>query len=457
MLALIGCGLIGFVSAATVADADRLAVQARAQLAEAPEAALTSARRALSLTRVFVPSDFVAVGRRGEVVEDEFLAARSAYRRHRARLYEAVGLSELRLGHDEIAVRYLARADALDPAGESWIALAQALLRVQSPRAALATLLRPDHLERLGPIARSLVEHAVDALGWPSAQIEIDRARIAALGAAPRITLREGPFPLPASARLSTGAPCRALESEGALLLYLPEASCRSCSADLERLAPVADHAAMWVYPADGVHDRELRQALMLYRRPWPLLLGVPSLSEIGLKTPAVAVVGRNGWVLAGVGAADADVLPDLLAIMARRDLAETVPRAKWNRRRPERGPTPAPPELLPDGLAPGEDRASPPEFRAASEAYRAGRLAEALDGFRRLEQRLDGWLLPPEARFNQALCLARLGRRAAARELLLGIGDSRFEKTIDQTLEAFGSAPRSARPAGGGGRGRIE
>jgi hypothetical protein len=259
------------------------------------------------------------------------------------------------------------------------------------------------------------------------------------------------------TARLSTGAPCRVLGAPGPLLLYLPEDSCRSCSADLEGIAQAAERSAVWIHPAAGIHDRELRQALTLYRRPWPLLLGVPALDELGLERPAIAVVARNGWVLAGVAAGDVSRVGDLLALLARRDLEETIPRPQWNARRPERVPVPAPPGLLEEGLAPGEDEAVPAEFTAAVAAYRAGKLTEALDGFRKLEGRQDGWIFAPEARFNQALCLARLGRRGEARELLLGIGDSRFEQAVDDTLEAFGRAGRGRAGAGAARPGRIK
>ena len=52
------------------------------------------------------------------------------------------------------------------------------------------------------------------------------------------------------------------------------------------------------------------------------------------------------------------------------------------------------------------------------------------------LEDRGDGWLLPPEARLNRALCLAGTGNHREARRILLRTGDSRFEDAIDSTLE---------------------
>jgi hypothetical protein len=109
-----------------------------------------------------------------------------------------------------------------------------------------------------------------------------------------------------------------------------------------------------------------------------------------------------------------------------------------------DRSPLPPAPDLLPEGIAPGEDAPFPPEFDAAVGAYRAGRAAEARRAFDALEARGDGWLLPPEARLNRALCLARAGDRDAARRILLRTGDSRFEEAIDRLLESV---------AGGGSR----
>ena len=72
--------------------------------------------------------------------------------------------------------------------------------------------------------------------------------------------------------------------------------------------------------------------------------------------------------------------------------------------------------------------------------------MAEALAAFERLEARGDGWLLPPEARLDRALCLAGMGRRDAARRLLLRIGDSRFEDAVDRLLESVAARGPGAR-----------
>ena len=66
--------------------------------------------------------------------------------------------------------------------------------------------------------------------------------------------------------------------------------------------------------------------------------------------------------------------------------------------------------------------------------------MAEALRLFEGLEARGDGWLLPPEARLDRALCLAALGRRDEARRLLLKTGDSRFQEGLDRALEKVGT-----------------
>ena len=68
------------------------------------------------------------------------------------------------------------------------------------------------------------------------------------------------------------------------------------------------------------------------------------------------------------------------------------------------------------------------------------GQKAEALRLFDALEAKGDGWLLPPEARLDRALCLAALGRREEARRMLLRTGDSRFQDDVDRTLEQVGT-----------------
>jgi len=57
-----------------------------------------------------------------------------------------------------------------------------------------------------------------------------------------------------------------------------------------------------------------------------------------------------------------------------------------------------------------------------------------------------DGWLLPPEARLDRALCLALAGQRDAARRILLRTGDTRFEDAIDRLLEKVAGS-RDPRP----------
>jgi hypothetical protein len=150
-----------------------------------------------------------------------------------------------------------------------------------------------------------------------------------------------------------------------------------------------------------------------------------------------VLLVARGGFTLAVLkGPLGAD-LGTALAALQRSDVTETVPRASWNRRPVDRSPLPPPPGRLPEGLAPGEDEPFPPEFAAAVEAYRAGRHQEALASIEAVAAKGDGWLLPPEARLDRALCLAGLGRRDEARRILLRTGDSRFEDAIDALLEA--------------------
>src|SRR5262245_24084004 len=91
---------------AAITEAERLAEESRAIVAQDAAAALQKARRALGLTAEFVPTDYVATGRKGEVVEDEFKAARDAYKQHRALIYEAVGTALARQAQPLPASRY---------------------------------------------------------------------------------------------------------------------------------------------------------------------------------------------------------------------------------------------------------------------------------------------------------------------------------------------------------------
>ena len=81
-------------------QAEKLAQDAIALAPRDAATALQQARKALALTAEFVPTDYVAAGRKGEVVEDEFKAAREAYQRHRAAIYDAVGDALARQGQE---------------------------------------------------------------------------------------------------------------------------------------------------------------------------------------------------------------------------------------------------------------------------------------------------------------------------------------------------------------------
>ena len=408
-----------------------------------PASALPAARRALAASAEFIPTDYVAAGRKGEVVEDEFQAAREGYRRHRAVLYEAVGTALAGQGQPLAASRYQRRAFLLDPTPDRGLALARSLNDLGRGREALDTVQRAiAGLVGLKPEATAVIARAADVAGLPSAQAEIDRGRLAAtVGKA--VELREGPFELPPGVRLST-APLFRLDEAPITVIYAAEASCRHCSADLDMLARQAPKEAriLALPPADD-QDQALRQVLALYRRPWPLLLGRDLASRMRLAPRALLLVARGGWTQAVVSAPTGPELAAAFAALQRVDVPETVPRPSWNRRPIDRSPIPPPPGLLPEGLAPGEDEPFPSEFTAAVEAYRAGRAAEARQAFDALEARGDGWLLPPEARLNRALCLARAGQKDAARRILLRTGDSRFEDGIDRLLEAVAGGAR--------------
>jgi hypothetical protein len=417
-------------------EAERLAARAL-QGAGTPAESLAAARRALSLTTDFDPTDFVRAGRKGEIVEDEFVAARRAYRRHRALLYEAVGASLARAGDHRAGARYLRRAVLLEPSEERVARLARSLLAVDRAPEALRLILAQASAASFSPASLALVEEAANAAGLPSAQLEIDRARLPA--AAAGAVFRDGPFQLPERARLSTGAPLR-LE-EGLFVLYAADESCRSCSADLEELKrAVPAGVSVVLVPEAPDRDHALRQVLTLYRYPWPVFVAKGVWTGLGLEPRSVLVVARGGWAGATLKPPFLPALYALLGVFGKTDIRETIPRAAWNGRPVDRRPGPPPPALLPEGLAPGEDEPAPAEFGAAVEAFRTGRPAEALRHFEALEGKEDGWLLPPEARLDRALCLAALGRREEARRLLLRTGDSRFQEEVDRALERVGT-----------------
>ncbi len=420
------------------AEAERLAAEAVRRSVADPAAALADARRALALTVEFEPTAFVHAGRKGEVVEDAFQSARRAYKQHRAVLYEAVGTVLERKGELAPANRYLGRALFLDPSPARALAVARTLAGLGRGGEALEVVRQgTSGLAPLTPEAILVITRAADVAGLPSAQAEIDRGRLRA-ALAERVELREGPLVTPAGAQLST-APVVRLEDAALTVVYAAEASCRSCSTDLEELArQVPKDVRVLAMPSGDDRDQALRQVLAIYRRPWPLLLGPDLASRLALEPRSVLLIARGGWTVAVVRAPFGTALGSAIDVLRRTDVQEDVPRARWNRRPVERTPPRSAPGLLPDDIAPGEDEPFPEEFRVAVDAFRAGRKAEALAAFAALEARGDGWLLPPEARLDRALCLAGTGRRDAARRLLLRTGDSRFEEAIDRLLEAI-------------------
>ncbi len=426
------------------AEAERFAAEAQRQAAQDPGAALRTARRALALTVEFVPTEFVKAGRKGEVVEDEFQAARAAYRRHRAILYDAVGAALARQ-NPLAASRYQRRAVLLDPTPDRGLALARSLNDLGRGREALDTVQRAiSGLVSLKPEAVEVITRAADVAGLPSTQAEIDRGRLQAT--VKGVELREGPRELPPGTRLSS-MPVVRLDDVPVNVLYAAEGSCRNCSADLDELADQVPKGAMGVVrvlaiPPGDDQDQALRQVLALYKRQWPLLLGRNLEARLNLKPRSVLLVARGGWTLAVLKAPFGNDVGTALAALQRVDVKETVPRPSWNHRPVDRSPLPGPPGLLPEGLAPGEDEPAPPEFAAAVQAYGQGRAKEALAAFQALEGKGDGWLLPPEERIDEALCLAKEGQRDAARRILLRTGDSRFEGEIDTLLEKVGTVP---------------
>jgi tetratricopeptide (TPR) repeat protein len=428
-----------------VKEAERLAAEAMATAAARPDAALAAARRALALTGEFQPTSFMRPGRRGEVVEDEYTAARAEYRRHRAPVYEAMGVALAAQGHHEAAARYLRRALVLDPDDARAGRLVESLLALGRGGPALDVLHeRGKASAGIGPLLVPFVERAVDAEGRASAQVEIDFSRLQTLPGR-RIVARDGPVRLPATARLSTGAPLR-LDVAPAVF-YLAGRSCVTCSEALEAIKrAVPEGTRVFIVPADPDNDRALRQVIDLYRLRWPVVLGAAVASALGGEEDHVVVLGRGGWIAVTLAAPFEPALAEVVRVLSRGDLAETLPRPAWSRRPVERKPPAPPAGLLPEGFAAGDDAPPPPEFERALAAYRAGRFAEALTLFEALGAAEGGWLLPPEARLNRAIVLAALGRREEARRIVLRIGDARLEDAADRALDRIG-APRPRAP----------
>jgi tetratricopeptide (TPR) repeat protein len=444
-------------SSSSVARAETLAARARERCIQEPSEGIRDATLALAATSEFSPTSFVSTGRKGELVEDVFLTARSRYRRHRAALYRAMGECLARASQDEAATRYLMRALDLDPKGDRQ-ALGTTLLRLKRAREALDLLLGPlvsadlSHPEaslQPAPGDQAVMQSAADALGLASLQAEIDRLRLDRLGSS-SVRFREGPFRVPPQARLSTGEPFHLVGWQGLTLIYVSDATGRGISSDLEWISRAASNGIrVALTSAEPAADAILRRALRVYHREWPLVLG-PSLPEyLALAPPCALIVGREGWAGAVVGSPlDASLL-SALQVLARHDVMEIRPRRAWNGSPARREAGVQRPELSSEGLAPGEDLPYPPEFEEAVRAFRAGDYRAALRSFDLLEKSADGWMLAPEARYNRALCLKALGAREEARRLLLGIGDSRFQEAVDRALES----PASVAPAATDGR----
>ena len=386
------------------------------------------------------------MGRKGEVVEDEFQAARLSYGEHRAVLYGAVGSILAAQGADLAASRYLSRAFLLDPRPSRGLALARVQITLGRGRAALDSATKAiAGAKSPSPEALVVIAQAADLARLPSAQAEIDRGRVKATFK-DGVSVRDEQVSFPQGTRLSS-TPAFRLEDSAVNLLYVAEASCRHCSADLaelRRLVPA--EVRVLIVPEGDDRDAEVRQVLSIYGYDWPLLLGPDLTARIRVEPRSALVVARGGWSAALLTAPFGRTLPAVLEAYGKVDIQETVPRPRWDRRPVDRRPLPPPPGLLEDGLAPGEDAPFPPEFAAAVEAYRARRYREALKGFDALEARGDGWLLPPEARLDRALCLAGLGKRPEARRILLRTGDSPLRRRDRRDTRAGGPAGAIAR-----------
>ena len=111
-----------------------------------------------------------------------------------------------------------------------------------------------------------LFEQAADVAGLPSAQAEIDRARLRPL-TGKTVELREAPLKIPADARLSSGGPLR-LEATP-VIFYMSSAVCKTCSEDLGHAVAVGPGGTPVVIVSEGPEkDHAVRQVLQIYRYP---------------------------------------------------------------------------------------------------------------------------------------------------------------------------------------------
>ena len=418
----------------TIAQAERLAAGAKA--APTAPASLADARRALALTEDFDPLRFVESGRKGVIVEDTYREALTSYRSHRALLYEALGENLVQQGRVREGVRHLRRALLLDGGGGRLAALARGLVKDDRPAEALDVIARRSPGALTGDLL-AVAGQAADAAAVPSLQAELDRARLLALTTDSRPEPKDVPILFGEKLRLSTGAPFR-LDEEGTTLIYVADPGCRSCSSDIEALAKrVPEGVRVLVAPAVPDQDHPIRQAMALYRRPWPVVLGTRA-GAYGDVAPVAWILGRRGWSAATLRPPFPRSLPAVLDVFKQKDVDEPLPRPAWNRRPVIRKALAIQPPMPEDSLAPGEDEPIPEEFTQAVAAFRASRPLEALRLIEGLEKGGEGWLLSPEARLNRALCLAAAGQIEKARVLLRRIGDSRFQDRVDKVLEGL-------------------
>lgn len=125
----------------------------------------------------------------------------------------------------------------------------------------------------------------------------------------------------------------------------------------------------------------------------------------------------------------------------------------------PADGPIPAPHRASVSGVAPGAEAVSPPRGCAPSEElalYRTahdlhfggGEPARALAAFREYLARYPDGALATEARFNEAVCLARLGRKSEARTQLEPFASGAYGAHLRAKAEELLAAPlRDTRP----------
>ncbi len=356
------------------------------RLAEAStdaEGALSAGLAALAATVDFEPTAFVKAGRKGEVVEDDYLSRPGTP-------IAGTGLASTPpwaestppRGDHEAAVRYLRRAEFLGPDSSSGRAARGCL----SPRSVGPQRRRSccrDSSPRVGPGQtswRSSRRSSTRQAGRASRSRSIGPESWPSLGGAR--SGGTGHFELPKGTRLST-APVFRMADAAVNVIYAAEASCQTCSEDVEALRrgdPALPRGSSSC-PRDRTTTTPCGRCSVCSSVSWPVMIGPGLGSTLGVTPRSVLIVGRGGWGAALLpGAPEAGARQGGGTVGKDGCRSKSLPRPGWNRRPVERSSAHVRYRGCgPRGWRPATTSLRQPEFEAAVTAYREKRPAEAM------------------------------------------------------------------------------